>query len=126
MAKENMPRVVLVRLVQGRSIPYCFEGRMRRLRREDPPALMPYQVYKQYAWKLELVGEDYKKVSTAMHSAEVVKRLVEPEPTPDKLPLPKWELKVSPEEYIDLYGSRENPSPRMRERLALAKQLKDA
>ena len=128
-----MPRMVLVKLTHGRSVPVSLQGVMHRLRMGDPPMSIPYQVYIRHAWKLELVGESMEQVRTAIMEGEQIQT------SPTALPqvpsevvkstkddeVPLWELQVSPEEYIKLYGKKKYPSPSVKRRLALARKLTD-
>jgi len=128
-----MPRMVTVKLTHGRSVPVSLQGVMHRLRMGDPPMSIPYGVYIRHAWKLELVGESMEQVRTAIMEGEQIQT------SPTALPqvpsevvkstkddeVPLWELQVSPEEYIKLYGKKKNPSPTVKRRLALARKLTD-
>ncbi len=128
-----MPRMVLVKLTHGRSVPVSLQGVMHRLRMGDPPMSIPYGVYIRHAWKLELVGESMEQVRTAIMEGEQMQ--TSPTALPQVPPevvkstkedeVPLWDLKVSPEEYQSLYGKKKNPSPTVKRRLALARKLTD-
>lgn len=128
-----MPRMVMVKLTHGRSVPVSLQGVMHRIRVGDDPISIPYGVYIRHAWKLELVGESMEQVRTAIMEGEQIQT------SPTALPqvpsevvkstkddeVPLWDLKVSPEEYLTLYGKKKNPSPTVKKRLALARKLTD-
>lgn len=130
-----MPRMVMVKVTHGRSVPVSLQGVMHRLRVGDPPISIPYGVYIRHAWKLELVGESMEQVRTAMMEGdgqmqtsptalpqvppEVVKSVQEGE-------VLEWKMRVSPEEYWRIYKDKKNPSKTVLARLALAKKLIEA
>jgi hypothetical protein len=126
---NNLPRTVHVRLVHGRSIQYSWQGRTVRLRKGQV-GMMPSELYLRYAWKLELMDADtYQHLTASMQAGEVLKHgqaaQAEAAGTQVAEP-PHWELKVSPEEYWELYHDRAGQSPRVQQRLALARQLIEA
>lgn len=128
-----MPRMVMVKLIHGRSVPVSLQGVMHRLRVGDEPMSIPYGVYIRHAWKLELVGESMEQVRTAIMEGEQMQTSptalpqvppeVEKSVKDDEVPL--WPLQVPPEEYIKLYGKKKNPSPTVLARLKLARKLID-
>ena len=129
----TMPRMVLVKLTHGRSVPVSLKGVMHRLRMGDDPISIPYGVYIRHAWKLELVGESMEQVRTAIMEGEQMQTspTALPQVPPDVMKsvkddeVPLWDLKVSPEEYLTLYGKKKNPSPTLKRRLKLARNLTD-
>lgn len=129
----TMPRMVLVKLTHGRSVPVSLKGVMHRLRMGDDPISIPYGVYIRHAWKLELVGESMEQVRTAIMEGEQMQTspTALPQVPPDVVKsvkddeVPLWDLKVSPEEYLTLYGKKKNPSPTLKRRLKLARNLTD-
>ncbi len=126
-----MPRMVMVKLIHGRSVPVSLQGVMHRIRVGDPPISIPYGVYIRHAWKLELCGDSMEQVRTAIMEGEQMQTSptalpqvppeVEKSVKEDEVPL--WPLQVPPEEYIKLYGKKKNPSPTVKSRLALARKL---
>ncbi len=126
-----MPRMVMVKLTHGRSVPVSLQGVMHRIRVGDDPISIPYGVYIRHAWKLELVGESMEQVRTAIMEGEQMQ--TSPTALPQVPPevvkstkedeVPLWDLKVSPEEYLNLYSKKKNPSPTVKKRLELAKKL---
>lgn len=129
----TMPRMVLVKLTHGRSVPVSLKGVMHRVRMGDDPISIPYGVYIRHAWKLELVGESMEQVRTAIMEGEQMQTspTALPQVPPDVVKsvkddeVPLWDLKVSPEEYLTLYGKKKNPSPTLKRRLKLARNLTD-
>lgn len=125
--EEALPRFVHVRHVQGRSIPFSQQGKMTRLRKGDL-GILPRELYERYAWRLEVIDPDnYSRLQAAMVKGDMLRREQEP---PEGLAEPgktegviEWELKVPPEEYYELYRDRPNPSAKLKQRLAIAKQL---
>lgn len=123
----------MVKLVHGRSVPVSLQGVMHRIRVGDDPISIPYGVYIRHAWKLELVGESMEQVRTAIMEGEQMQ--TSPTALPQVPPevvkstkddeVPLWDLKVSPEEYLNLYGKKKNPSPTVKRRVALARKLTD-
>jgi hypothetical protein len=99
--------------------------------------VVPVQIYQRYSHKLEIVdAEDFDRYMAAVQTTDAVTRAV---PTPvvvlpaedaavlDAKPekLPEWPLQISPEEYLELYADKPNPSKTLQERLALARRLVD-
>ncbi len=127
----TLPRVVKVKLIHGRSVPVSIGGKMDRMRVGDE-LIIPYQVYLRHAWKMELVGDSIGQVQTAIMEGEQVQSAptqvtqpvveVPPDGTKEET-VPLWDLQVSPEEYINLYGKRKNPSHTIKKRLELARKL---
>jgi len=80
---------------------------------------------------MELVGESITQVRTAMMEGDSIETTapiasIPKQPTtavsePEEVPL--WDLKVSPEEYISLYGKKKKVSKTVEARLKLARQL---
>ena len=115
-----MPRFVSVVVTHGRSIPVSIRGEMRRLSVGDKPSLIPYEIYVRFAHKLRLVEEGSIPVETAdIKAADVAG--VETAAAPSEIPT--WPMRVGPEEYLDLYEKRKNPSKTMAARLALARMI---
>ncbi len=123
------PRFVSVICTHGRSIPVSIAGVMRRLKVGDPAISIPYQVYIQYAHKLELVGDSLKQLNEEMQTSTTaitekdVAGIEKEAPPAAPGPLPEWPMRVGPEEYLALYEKRPNPSKTMIARIQLAKQI---
>ena len=127
----DMPRMVECRVTHGRSVPVSIKGVMHRMRAGDEPLSIPFGVYQRHAWKMELVGESINQVRTAMMAgddiqttapiASIPKQPTTVEEGPGEVPL--WDLKVSPEEYISLYGKKKKVSKTVQQRLDLARKL---
>lgn len=117
------PRFVSVIVTHGRSVPVSLGGKMHRLSVGDNPAMIPYEIYLRYAHKLELVaeGQDLEVADTAIKAGDVAG--VETPAAPRLSELPKWPMRIGPEEYLGLYESRPDPSPTMLARLELARQI---
>jgi hypothetical protein len=115
-----MPRFVSVVVTHGRSIPVSLGGVMRRLSVGDKPSLIPYEIYIRFAHKLRLVGEGEMPVETADIKAADVAGVETPSAPVE---IPTWPMRVGPEEYLQLYEKRKNPSKTMDARLALARRI---
>lgn len=124
-----LPRIVTVRLLNGRSVPISMKDGMHRMRVGDDPISIPYGVYIRHAWKMELIGESVEQVRTAIMEGEQVQSaptaVVQvpvgiPEGTDEVL---FWPLQIPPEEYIVLYQNKKNPSKTLLARLELARKL---
>lgn len=115
-----MPRFVSVVVTHGRSVPVSIGGVMRRLQVGDGPTLIPYEIYVRYAHKLRVVEEGAIPVETTdIKAADVAG--VETASAPAEIPT--WPMRVGPEEYLQLYEKRKNPSKTMDARLALARRI---
>lgn len=136
------PRYVTVKLTHGRSIPVSVEGKMVRLRKDSGEMPIPWQVYRRFAHKLELVGDSIGQVNAAMQEGDVQTAAPsvmipggwagstsesggegEEPPKPVKETLPEWPLPTPPEEYVKLFGKRKNPSKTIKGRLDLAAKI---
>jgi hypothetical protein len=117
------PRFVSVIVTHGRSVPVSIGGKMNRLSVGDKPAMIPYEIYIRYAHKLELVvdGQAIPRETTDINAGDVAG--VETPAAPRLSELPKWPMRIGPEEYLGLYESRPDPSPTMLARLELARQI---
>lgn len=124
----NMPRFVLCKVVNGRSVPVSLKGVMHRMRVGDDPISIPFQVYVRHAWKMELVGESIEQVRTAMMEGDDIQTTapavgIPPAKAEKKEEVLEWPLQVPPEEYIRLYENKKNPSKTVLARLELARKL---
>lgn len=120
-----LPRIVKARLVSGRSVPVSIKGVMTRMRAGDDPLNIPYEVYRNHAWKMELVGDSLGQVQTAMHEGEQVQTAPTQVPPAEvkEGPLPEWDITMPPEDYLRLYGKKKKPSKTIQRRLDLAKRI---
>ena len=118
-----MPRFVSVVVTHGRSIPVSIRGEMRRLQVGDPPSLIPFEIYVRYAHKLRVVEEGAIPVETADIKAADVAGVETPSAPAPPAELPTWPMRVPPDEYLQLYEKRKNPSKTMAARLKIARTI---
>ena len=117
-----MPRFVSVVVTHGRSVPVSIAGVMRRISVGDKPTLIPFEIYVRYAHKLRLVEEGSMPVETTdIKAADVAG--VETTMLPPPAKIPTWPMRVGPEEYLQLYEKRKNPSKTMLARMELARTI---
>ena len=128
----SMPRFVLCKVVNGRSVPVSLKGVMHRMRVGDDPISIPFQVYVRHAWKMELVGESIEQVRTAMMEGDDIETTapavgIPPAKAEKKEPeVLEWKMTIPPEDYWNLYKDKKNPSKTVLARLELAKKLIEA
>ncbi len=118
------PRFVTARLVSGRSIPISIKGVMQRIRAGDDPISIPYEVYRNHAWKMQLTGDSLGQVNTAIHEGMMVQSAPTQLPQAKvEEPLPEWDIAMAPEHYWSAYSKKKNPSKTIQRRLELAKRI---